>query len=116
MRLTRAAAHGEIGPVQLDVLERIVQEALGRDNAPALSSLERSDLEDEVAIWLEDRGGEARGRDRSEFDAHLASGRHDGGVFLYGPSTNTGCGRKRGTRQHSRDSQIQAIWHRGRAR
>src|SRR5215203_6177733 len=58
MRLTRAAAHGEIGPVQLDALERIVQEAFGRDNAPALSSLERSDLEDEVAIWLEDRGVE----------------------------------------------------------
>jgi len=58
MRLTRAAAHGEIGQVQLDALERIVQEAFGRDNAPAVSSLERSDLEDEVAVWLEDRGVE----------------------------------------------------------
>ena len=58
MRLTRAAARGEIDPVQLDALERIVHEAFGRDNAPALSSLERSDLEDEVALWLEDRGVE----------------------------------------------------------
>jgi CRP-like cAMP-binding protein len=58
MRLTRAAAHGEIGPVQLDALERIVHEAFGHDNAPALSSLERSDLEDKVAIWLEDHGVE----------------------------------------------------------
>jgi signal transduction histidine kinase len=57
MRLTRAA-RGEIDPVQLDALERIVHEAFGRDNAPALSSLERSDLEDEVALWLEDRGVE----------------------------------------------------------
>ena len=58
MRLSLAAAHGEIDPVQLDALERIVQEALGRDDAPALSSFERSDLEDEVAIWLEKRGVE----------------------------------------------------------
>ena len=56
MRLTLAAARGEIDPEQLDALERIVQEAFGHDNAPALSSLERSDLEDEVAIWLENRG------------------------------------------------------------
>jgi signal transduction histidine kinase len=58
MRLTRAAAQGEIDPVQLDALERIVHEAFGRDNDPALNSLERSDLEDEVALWLEDRGVE----------------------------------------------------------
>jgi signal transduction histidine kinase len=58
MRLSLAAAHGKIDPVQLDALERIVQEALGRDDAPALSSFERSDLEDEVAIWLEKRGVE----------------------------------------------------------
>jgi signal transduction histidine kinase len=56
MRLTLAAARGEIDPEQLDALERIVQEAFGHDNALALSSLERSDLEDEVAIWLENRG------------------------------------------------------------
>ena len=55
MRLTRAAARGEIRPAQVDALERIVNEALGRDNAPALNSLERSDLEEEVARWLEDR-------------------------------------------------------------
>ena len=55
MRLTRAAARGEIRPAQVDALERIVNEAFGRDKAPALNSLERSDLEEEVALWLEDR-------------------------------------------------------------
>ena len=55
MRLTRAAVRGEIRPAQVDALERIVNEALGHDNAPALNSLERSDLEEEVARWLEDR-------------------------------------------------------------
>jgi signal transduction histidine kinase len=55
MRLTWAAARGEIRPAQVDALERIVNEALGHDNAPALNSLERSDLEEEVARWLEDR-------------------------------------------------------------
>ena len=55
MRLTRAAARGEIRPAQVDALERIVNEAFGRGKAPALNSLERSDLEDEVVLWLEDR-------------------------------------------------------------
>jgi signal transduction histidine kinase len=55
MRLTRAAAKGEIRPAQVDALERIVNEAFGHDKAPALNSLERSDLEEEVALWLEDR-------------------------------------------------------------
>ena len=55
MRLTRAAARGEIRPAQVDALERIVNEAFGRDKALALNSLERSDLEEEVALWLEDR-------------------------------------------------------------
>jgi signal transduction histidine kinase len=55
MRLTRAAARGEIRPAQVDALERIVNEAFGRDKAQALNSLERSDLEEEVALWLEGR-------------------------------------------------------------
>jgi len=55
MRLTRAAARGEIRPEQVDALEQIVKDALGRDKALAQNSLERSDLEDEVALWLEDR-------------------------------------------------------------
>jgi hypothetical protein len=58
MRLTLAAARGEIDSMQLDALERIVHEAFGRDNAPTLNSLERSDLADKVAIWLENRGVE----------------------------------------------------------
>jgi len=55
MRLTRAAARGEIRPEQVDALEQIVNDAFGRDKALALYSLERSDLEEEVALWLEDR-------------------------------------------------------------
>jgi signal transduction histidine kinase len=58
MRLTRAAARGEIDLPQLDALERIVHEALGRDRALALTSLEQSDLEEELALWIEDRGVE----------------------------------------------------------
>jgi signal transduction histidine kinase len=55
MRLTRAVARGEIDPAQLDALERLVNEIVGRDKAPILTSLERSDLEGEVALWLEER-------------------------------------------------------------
>jgi signal transduction histidine kinase len=58
MRLTRAVARGEIGPAQLDALDRLIHEALGREKAPGLNSLERSDLEDEVTLWLEERGVE----------------------------------------------------------
>jgi signal transduction histidine kinase len=58
MRLTRAVARGEIDPAQLDALDRLIHEALGRDKAPGLNSLERSDLEDEVTLWLEERGVE----------------------------------------------------------
>src|SRR5215208_920517 len=55
MRLIRAAARGEIRPEQVEALEQIVKDAFGRDKAPALNTLERSDLEEEVARWLEDR-------------------------------------------------------------
>jgi signal transduction histidine kinase len=55
MRLTRAAARGEIRPEQVDALEQVVKDAFGCDKAPAMNSLERSDLEEEVARWLEDR-------------------------------------------------------------
>jgi signal transduction histidine kinase len=55
MGLSRAAAQGEIDPAQLDALERLVNETVGRDKAPVLTSLERSDLEEEVALWLEER-------------------------------------------------------------
>src|SRR5215218_5085318 len=56
--LGRAAARGDIGPAHLDALERIIREVLGRDKAPALDTLKRSDLEDEVAEWLEEHGVE----------------------------------------------------------
>src|SRR5918993_2286373 len=58
MRLTRAVARGEIDPAQLDSLERLVKETVGGGKGPVLTSLERDDLEDEVALWLEDRGVE----------------------------------------------------------
>jgi CRP-like cAMP-binding protein len=146
MRLARAAARRKIGPAQLDALERIVREALGRDKAPALDTLKRSEREDEVGLWLEDhgvedawdlapilaaagldtqrldelageleddralalpggdtRGGRARRRGRGEFNAHLEAGRHHGGLLLHGPSTDTGGGYKRRSRQHPCD-------------
>ena len=56
--LGRAAARGDIGPAHLDALERLIREVLGRDKAPALDTLKRSDLEDEVAEWLEEHGVE----------------------------------------------------------
>jgi signal transduction histidine kinase len=58
MSLTRAAARGEIDPAQSDTLEQLVHESFRRDKAPILTSLERSDFEDEVALWLEERGVE----------------------------------------------------------
>jgi len=58
MSLTRAAARGEIDPAQVDALERIVREAFGRNKAPALDTLKQSDKEDELVLWLEDRGVE----------------------------------------------------------
>ena len=58
MRLTRAASRGKIDPAQLDALERVVREAFGRDKAPALDTLKQSDKEDELVLWLEDRGVE----------------------------------------------------------
>ena len=58
MKLTRAASRGEIGPAQLDALDRIVREAFGGDKAPALDTLKQSDQEDELVLWLEDRGVE----------------------------------------------------------
>jgi signal transduction histidine kinase len=58
MSLTRAAARGEIDPAQVDALERIVNEAFARNKAPALDTLKQSDKEDELVLWLEDRGVE----------------------------------------------------------
>jgi signal transduction histidine kinase len=53
LELARAAARGEIGCAQIDILERIVRETLGRDRAPALDALERSEREEELGLWLE---------------------------------------------------------------
>jgi signal transduction histidine kinase len=48
-------ARGNVEPSQLDALERLINEFLGRGRA-ALDTLQRSDREDEVALWLEDHG------------------------------------------------------------
>jgi hypothetical protein len=48
----------EVDPAQLDALERVVREALGRDRTTALDTLRRSEREEEVGLWLEDRGVE----------------------------------------------------------
>ncbi|HEX6710907.1 MAG TPA: cyclic nucleotide-binding domain-containing protein, partial [Rubrobacter sp.] len=56
VRLARAAARGDIEPAQLDDLERLINEFLGRGRVPALDTLTRSDREDEVGLWLEDHG------------------------------------------------------------
>jgi len=47
----------QMGPEERRVVARLPEEAAVRaENAEELDSLDRSDLEDEVAIWLEDRG------------------------------------------------------------
>ena len=57
MSLARAAASGELGPSALDGLERTVAEAVERaGDAPELDELERSGREEELALWLEERG------------------------------------------------------------
>jgi signal transduction histidine kinase len=60
MRLAGAAARGDIGPADLGALERITREVLARDRlpSPALDTLQRSEREDEVSEWLEERGVE----------------------------------------------------------
>jgi signal transduction histidine kinase len=59
MRLARAAARGELDPPALDDLERAVSEAVERAAAPeetGLDALVRSEREEVLALWLEDRG------------------------------------------------------------
>ena len=49
-------ARGDVDPAQLDALERLITRFTGHGRAPALDTLQRSDREDEVALWLEDHG------------------------------------------------------------
>lgn len=59
MRLARAAARAELDPQALDALEETVKKAVERAAAPdglGLDELERSEREDDLALWLEDRG------------------------------------------------------------
>src|SRR5829696_508615 len=57
--LARSAASGAVGPAELDALEGILHAALDHaELREPLDSLQQSDREDELAIWLEDRGVE----------------------------------------------------------
>ncbi len=60
MRLAGAAARGDIGPADLDALEQIISEVLARDRlpSPAFDTLQRSEREDKISEWLEERGVE----------------------------------------------------------
>ncbi len=59
IRLARATASGELTPSVLDGLERIVGEVVERAerrDEGGFEELERSDQEEELGLWLEDRG------------------------------------------------------------
>jgi signal transduction histidine kinase len=59
MRLARAAARAELAPHALRALERTADEAVQRAGMPdgtGLDELERSGQEEDLALWLEDRG------------------------------------------------------------
>jgi signal transduction histidine kinase len=59
LRLARAATAGELTPRALDALERAIDDALGRTEAPeepVPGELERSEREEDLALWLEGRG------------------------------------------------------------
>src|SRR5918995_1431924 len=59
MRLARAAARAELAPHALGALERTADEAVQRAGMPdgtGLDELERSGREEDLALWLEDRG------------------------------------------------------------
>ena len=59
LRLVRAASAGGLTPPVLDALERASDDATQRIDAPdepVLDELERSEREEDLAFWLEDRG------------------------------------------------------------
>jgi signal transduction histidine kinase len=58
VRLARTAARRGVDPAQLDALEQIIDEILGRGRASTLDTLQRSDREEEISLWLEDHGVE----------------------------------------------------------
>jgi CRP-like cAMP-binding protein len=49
-------ARQDVDPAQLDALEQLITRFTGHGRASALDTLQRSDREDEVALWLEDHG------------------------------------------------------------
>ena len=55
-RLAHAAARGELDPSALDALERSVAETAGAGAPKPLDTLEESEREEELALWLEDLG------------------------------------------------------------
>jgi signal transduction histidine kinase len=59
MRLARAATGGELAPSAFDALERTVNAAVQRtetQDGTKFDALERSELEEDLALWLEERG------------------------------------------------------------
>ena len=54
--LAQAAARGEVDPSALDALERSVSEVSAADTPTPLDTLEESEREEELALWLEDLG------------------------------------------------------------
>lgn len=59
IRLARAAAAGGLTSETLDALERAIDGAMrrsGTPDKPVRGGLEASDLEEDLALWLEDRG------------------------------------------------------------
>jgi len=55
-RLAHAAARGELDPSALDALERSVAETSAAGAPTPLDTLEESEREEELALWLEDLG------------------------------------------------------------
>lgn len=76
LRLARAAAAGGVDAAALDELRRLADSARG-DEPPDTDALSRSELEEELALWLEDEGVE-NGWDLSP--ALVASGHDAGGL------------------------------------
>ena len=58
MKISRSAASGDLGPRQLDDLDRIVAGALGSVDSPpdGLDPVQAADREEELARWLEGSG------------------------------------------------------------
>ena len=55
-KLARAAAEGELDPLALQKLEEFIDGAMERAAPAPLETIEESEKEEELAVWLEDQG------------------------------------------------------------